>query len=177
MQKSHRGWRLTVDYHGLNEVMPPLSAAMWDKLGLHYELEKGSEAVHHNRYCQIIFPYPFDSRVQATVCCPVMGCPIHLEQTAPGLEAQPSTPVSLWLTQTALEHGDDPEHLQYRDDTVVWGNTAKKAFEKGKGIIQIIQKAGFAINPKQGQRTCTGHPILRTKPARWTLSHPWGYNQ
>ncbi|RMC22271.1 hypothetical protein DUI87_00582 [Hirundo rustica rustica] len=32
-------WRLTVDYHALNEVTPPLSAAVPDMLELQYELE------------------------------------------------------------------------------------------------------------------------------------------
>ncbi|GAB0185848.1 hypothetical protein GRJ2_001050100 [Grus japonensis] len=39
VQKSDGGWRLTVDYHGLNEVTPPLSAAVPDMLELQYELE------------------------------------------------------------------------------------------------------------------------------------------
>lgn len=32
-------WKLTVDYCGLNEVTPPLSAAVLDMLELQYELE------------------------------------------------------------------------------------------------------------------------------------------
>ncbi|RMC19527.1 hypothetical protein DUI87_03084 [Hirundo rustica rustica] len=49
------------------------------------------------------------------------------------------------LTQTALEKGEAPEHLQYIDDIIVWGNTAAEVFEKGKKIIQILLEAGFAI--------------------------------
>ncbi|GAB0206382.1 hypothetical protein GRJ2_003103800 [Grus japonensis] len=37
--KSNGEWRLTVDYHGLNEVTLPMSAAVPDMLELHYELE------------------------------------------------------------------------------------------------------------------------------------------
>ncbi|GAB0189126.1 hypothetical protein GRJ2_001377900 [Grus japonensis] len=37
--KSNGEWRLTVDYHGLNEVTPPMSAAVPDMLELQYELE------------------------------------------------------------------------------------------------------------------------------------------
>ncbi|RMB91858.1 hypothetical protein DUI87_31786 [Hirundo rustica rustica] len=37
--KSDGEWRLTVDYHALNEVTPPLSAAVPDMLELQYELE------------------------------------------------------------------------------------------------------------------------------------------
>ncbi|GAB0203300.1 hypothetical protein GRJ2_002795600 [Grus japonensis] len=39
VQKSDGGWRLTVDYRGLNKVTPPLSAAVPDLLELQYELE------------------------------------------------------------------------------------------------------------------------------------------
>ncbi|RMB88580.1 hypothetical protein DUI87_35081 [Hirundo rustica rustica] len=93
-------WRLTVDYRALNEVTPPLSAAVPDMLELQYELE--SKAAK----------------------CPT---------------------ICHGLIQAALEKGEAPEHLQYIDDIIVWGNTAMKVFEKGETIIQILLKAGFAI--------------------------------
>ncbi|KFW07740.1 hypothetical protein N327_12114, partial [Fulmarus glacialis] len=49
------------------------------------------------------------------------------------------------LIQTALEQGEAPEHLKYTDDIIVWGNTVEEMFEKGRRIIQILLKAGFAI--------------------------------
>ncbi|GAB0210142.1 hypothetical protein GRJ2_003480000 [Grus japonensis] len=39
VRKSNGEWRLTVDYRGLNEVTPPMSAAVPDMLELQYELE------------------------------------------------------------------------------------------------------------------------------------------
>ncbi|TRZ05729.1 hypothetical protein HGM15179_021378 [Zosterops borbonicus] len=39
VRKSEGKWRLTVDYHELNEVTPSLSAAVPDILELHYDLE------------------------------------------------------------------------------------------------------------------------------------------
>ena len=39
MHKANGEWRLTVDYRGLNEVTPPLSAAVLDMLELQNELE------------------------------------------------------------------------------------------------------------------------------------------
>ncbi|PKU39963.1 hypothetical protein llap_9731 [Limosa lapponica baueri] len=48
------------------------------------------------------------------------------------------------LIQTALEKGDVPEHLQYITDIIVWGNKAE-VFAKGKRVIQILLKPGFAI--------------------------------
>ncbi|KAJ7411097.1 hypothetical protein BTVI_51224 [Pitangus sulphuratus] len=49
------------------------------------------------------------------------------------------------LIQTALEKGEALEHLQYIDDIIVWDKTEEKVFEKGRKIIQIFLKAGFAI--------------------------------
>ncbi|KFP26945.1 hypothetical protein N325_00561, partial [Colius striatus] len=49
------------------------------------------------------------------------------------------------LIQAVLETCDAPEHLQYIDDIIVWGNKAEEVFEKRKRIIQILLKAGFAI--------------------------------
>ncbi|KAF4803714.1 hypothetical protein TURU_013814 [Turdus rufiventris] len=44
VRKSDGEWRLTVDYHALNEVTPLLSAAMPDMLEFQYELEsKGAK--------------------------------------------------------------------------------------------------------------------------------------
>ncbi|RMC19540.1 hypothetical protein DUI87_03097 [Hirundo rustica rustica] len=37
--KSDGEWKLTMDYHGLNQVTPPLSAAVPNMLELQYELE------------------------------------------------------------------------------------------------------------------------------------------
>jgi len=48
------------------------------------------------------------------------------------------------LMQTALEKGEAPEHLQYINDIIVWGNTAEVVFEKGEKIVQIHLKASFA---------------------------------
>ncbi|KAK4828473.1 LOW QUALITY PROTEIN: hypothetical protein QYF61_026698 [Mycteria americana] len=56
-----------------------------------------------------------------------------------------SLTICLGLIQMALEQGEAPEHLQYVDDIIVWGNTAEEVFEKGKKIVQIILKAVFAI--------------------------------
>ncbi|KFV17580.1 hypothetical protein N340_13113, partial [Tauraco erythrolophus] len=49
------------------------------------------------------------------------------------------------LIQNALEQGETPEHLQYIDDIIIWGNTAEEVLEKGKKIVRILLKAGFAI--------------------------------
>ncbi|KAK4822187.1 hypothetical protein QYF61_011172 [Mycteria americana] len=56
-----------------------------------------------------------------------------------------SQELSVLEAETALEQGEAPEHLQNIDDIIVWGNTAEAVFEKGKKIVQIFLKAGFAI--------------------------------
>ncbi|RMB89035.1 hypothetical protein DUI87_34605 [Hirundo rustica rustica] len=115
VRKPDGEWRLTVDYCALNEVTPPLSAAVPDMLEL---------------------------QMQASVCFHLEGRAVHLELTAPGVETQPH--ICHGLIQAALEKGEAPEHLQCIDDIIVWGNTAMEVFEKGE-IIQILLKAGFAI--------------------------------
>ncbi|RMC01658.1 hypothetical protein DUI87_21671 [Hirundo rustica rustica] len=54
------------------------------------------------------------------------------------------------LIQAALEKGEAPEHLQYIDDIIVWGNTAMEGFEKGEKIIHILLKARIG-NPVPGK--------------------------
>ncbi|KAJ7428371.1 hypothetical protein BTVI_00806 [Pitangus sulphuratus] len=49
------------------------------------------------------------------------------------------------LIQVVLEKDEAPEHIQYIDNIIVWRNTAKEVFDKGKKIIQILLKASFAI--------------------------------
>ncbi|RMC19647.1 hypothetical protein DUI87_03208 [Hirundo rustica rustica] len=71
------------------------------------------------------------------------GRAVHLEPTAQGWKHSPT--ICHGLIQAALEKGEAPEHLQYIDDIIVWGNTAMEVFEKGEKIIHILLKAGFAI--------------------------------
>ncbi|RMC16943.1 hypothetical protein DUI87_06198 [Hirundo rustica rustica] len=134
VRKSEGEWRLTVDYRALNEVTPPLSAAVPDMLELQYELESKAAAC----------------RMQASVFLHMEGSAVHLEPTAPGVEAQPT--ICHGLIQAALEKSEALEHLQYIDDIIVWGNTAAEVFEKGKEIIQILLEAGFAIKKRMNRK-------------------------
>ncbi|KAK4831870.1 hypothetical protein QYF61_019882 [Mycteria americana] len=67
------------------------------------------------------------------------------------------------LIQTALELGEAPEHLQYIDDLIVWGNTAEEFFKKGKKIVQILLKAGFAIKQSKVKGTAQEIQFLGIK--------------
>ncbi|KAK4810531.1 hypothetical protein QYF61_004494 [Mycteria americana] len=141
---SNGEWRLTLDYRGLNEVTPPLSAAMPDMLELQYELE--SKAAKW--YATIDIANVFLSIPLAAECRPQFaftwrGVQYTWNRLPQGWKHSPT--ICHGLIQTALEQGEAPEHLQYIDDIIVWGNTAAEVFEKGKKIVQILLKAGFAI--------------------------------
>ncbi|XP_051655122.1 uncharacterized protein LOC127476333 [Manacus candei] len=144
VRKSSGEWRLTVDYRGLNEVTPPLSAAVPDMLELQYELES-KEA---KWYATIDIANAFFSIPLAAECRPQFaftwrGVQYTWNRLPQGWKHSPS--ICHGLIQTALEKGEAPEHLQYIDDIIVWGNTAGEVFEKGEKIIQILLRAGFAI--------------------------------
>ncbi|RMC19687.1 hypothetical protein DUI87_03250 [Hirundo rustica rustica] len=144
VRKSDGEWRLTVDYRALNEVTPLLSAAVPDMLELQYELE--SKAAKW--YATIDIANAFFSIPLAAECRPQFaftwrGVQYTWNQLPQGWKHSPT--ICHGLIQAALEKGEAPEHLQYIDDIIVWGNTAMEVFEKGEKIIHILLKAGFAI--------------------------------
>ncbi|RMC14788.1 hypothetical protein DUI87_06964 [Hirundo rustica rustica] len=127
VHKSSGEGRLTVDYRALNEVTPPLSAAVPDMLELQYELESKAAKC----------------RVQGQFAFTWKGVQYTWNRLPQGWKHSPT--ICHGLIQITLEKGEAPEHLQYIDDIIVWGNTAGEVFEKGEKIIQILLKAGFAI--------------------------------
>ncbi|GAB0209508.1 hypothetical protein GRJ2_003416500 [Grus japonensis] len=143
--KSNGEWRLTVDYRGLNEVTPPMSAAVPDMLELQYELE--SKAAKW--YATMDIANAFFSIPLVTECRPQFAFTWRgVQYTWNGLPQgwKHSPTICHGVIQTALEKGEAPEHLQYIDDIIVWGNSAaEEVSEKGKKIIQILLQAGFAI--------------------------------
>ncbi|RMB89415.1 hypothetical protein DUI87_34206 [Hirundo rustica rustica] len=144
VRKPDGEWRLTVDYRALNEVTPPLSAAVPDMLELQYELE--SKAAKW--YATIDIANAFFSIPLAAECRPQFaftwrGVQYTWNRLPQGWKHSPT--ICHGLIQAALEKGEAPEHLQYIDDIIVWGNTAMEVFEKGEKIIHILLKAGFAI--------------------------------
>ncbi|RMC16306.1 hypothetical protein DUI87_08522 [Hirundo rustica rustica] len=144
VRKSNGKWRLTVDYRALNEVTPPWSAAVPDMLELQYELE--SKAAKW--YATIDIANAFLSIPLAAECRPQFaftwrGVQYTWNRLPQGWKHSPT--ICHGLIQAALKKGEAPEHLQYIDDIIVWGNTAMEVFEKGEKIIQILLKAGLAI--------------------------------
>ncbi|RMC20918.1 hypothetical protein DUI87_01771 [Hirundo rustica rustica] len=129
VRKSDGEWRLTVDYRALNEVTPPLSAAVPDMLELQYELE--SKAAKW--YATIDIANAFFSIPLAADCRPQFaftwrGVQYTWNRLPQGWKHSPT--ICHGLIQAALEKGEAPEHLQYIDDIIVWGNTAMEVFEK-----------------------------------------------
>ncbi|RMC19473.1 hypothetical protein DUI87_04085 [Hirundo rustica rustica] len=137
-------WRLAVDYRALNEVTPPLSAAVPDMLELQYELEsKAAKSYATIDIANAFFSIPLAAACRAQFAFTWKGVQYTWNRLPQGWKHSPT--ICHGLIQTALEKGEAPEHLQYIDDIVVWGNTAGEVFEKGEKIIQILLKAGFAI--------------------------------
>ncbi|RMC16242.1 hypothetical protein DUI87_08457 [Hirundo rustica rustica] len=144
VRKSSGEWRLTVDYRALNEVTPPLSAAVPDMLELQYELEsKAAKWYATIDIANAFFSIPLAAECRAQFAFTWKGVQYTWNRLPQGWKHSPT--ICHGLIQTALEKGEAPEHLQYIDDIIVWGNTAGEVFEKGEKIIQILLKAGFAI--------------------------------
>ncbi|GAB0209817.1 hypothetical protein GRJ2_003447400 [Grus japonensis] len=142
--KSNGEWRLTVDYRGLNEVTLPMSAAVPDMPELQYELEsKAAKWYATMDIANAFFSIPLAAECRAQFAFTWRGIQYTWNRLPQGWKHSPT--ICHGLIQTALEQGEAPEHLQYIDDIIVWGNTAEEVSEKGKSIVQILRKAGFAI--------------------------------
>ncbi|OWK55368.1 Gag-Pol polyprotein [Lonchura striata] len=117
VRKSEREWKLTVDYRGLNEVTPPLSAAVPNMLKLQYELE--SKATKW--YATIDITNAFFSIPLAAECRPQFaftwrGVQYTWNRLPQGWKHNPT--ICHGLIQAALEKSEAPEHLQYIDDII-----------------------------------------------------------
>ncbi|RMC00280.1 hypothetical protein DUI87_22887 [Hirundo rustica rustica] len=144
VHKSDGEWRLTVDYRALNEVTPPLSAAVPDMLELQYELEsKAAKWYATTDIANAFFSIPLAAECRPQFAFTWRGVQYTWNRLPQGWKHSPT--ICHGLIQAALEKGEAPEHVQYIDDIIVWGNTAAEVFEKGKKIIQILLEAGFAI--------------------------------
>ncbi|KAF4805430.1 hypothetical protein TURU_001010 [Turdus rufiventris] len=146
----------------LNEVTPPLSAAVPDMPELQYELE--SKAAR--RYATIDIANTFFSIPLAAECRPQFAFTWRgVQYTWNGLPQgwKHSSTICHGLIQAALEKGEAPEHLQYIDDIIVWGNTAVEVFEKGERIIPILLGAGFAIKKSKVKEPAQEIQLLGVK--------------
>ncbi|GAB0209297.1 hypothetical protein GRJ2_003395400 [Grus japonensis] len=140
VRKSNGEWRLTVDYRGLNEVTPLMNAAVPDMLELQYELESKADTTD---IANAFFSIPLAAECRPQFAFTWRGLQYTWNRLPQGWKHSPT--ICHGLIQSALEKGEAPEHLQYIDDIIVWGNSAEEVSEKGKNIGQILLKAGFAI--------------------------------
>ncbi|RMC04266.1 hypothetical protein DUI87_19085 [Hirundo rustica rustica] len=134
VSKSSGEWSLTVDYRALNEVTPPLSAAVPDMLELQNELEsKAAKWYATIDIANAFFSIPLAAECRAQFAFTWKGVQYTWNRLPQGWKHSPT--ICHGLIQTTLEKGEAPEHLQYIDDIIVWGNTAGEVFEKGEKII------------------------------------------
>jgi len=151
VRKPDGEWRLTVDYCGLNEVTPPLSAAKSDMLELQYELEsKAAKWYATTDIAKAFFSIPLAAECRPQFAFTWRGIQYTWNRLSQGWKHSPT--ICHGLIHTALEKGKAPEHLQYIDDFIIWGDTAAEVFEKGEKIINILLKAGFAIKISKVKR-------------------------
>ncbi|KAK4810639.1 hypothetical protein QYF61_007376 [Mycteria americana] len=116
-------------------------------LELQYELEsKSAKQYATTDIATVFFSIPLAAECRPQFAFTWRGVQYTWNRLPQGWKHSPT--ICHGLIQTALEQGEAPEHLQYIDDIIVWGNTAEEVFEKGKKIVQILLKAGFAINQK-----------------------------
>ncbi|GAB0209830.1 hypothetical protein GRJ2_003448700 [Grus japonensis] len=166
--KSNGEWRLTVDYRGLNEDMHPLSAAVPDMLELQYELEsKAAKWCATIDIAKALFSILFMTECRPGFAFTWRGIHYTWNRLPQGWKHSPT--ICHGLIQTALEQGEAPEHLQYIDDIIVWGSTAEEVSEKGKSIVQILLKAGFAIKQRN-----PNHPGILELITDWPEGKDFG---
>ncbi|RMC16735.1 hypothetical protein DUI87_06328 [Hirundo rustica rustica] len=121
----------TTDYRALNEVTPPLSAAVPDMLELQYELEsKAAKWYATIDIANAFFSIPLAAECRAQFAFTWKGVQYTWNRLPQGWKHSPT--ICHGLTQTALEKGEAPEHLQYIDDIIVWGNTAGEVLGRMK---------------------------------------------
>ncbi|KAK4813292.1 hypothetical protein QYF61_020871 [Mycteria americana] len=105
VRKSHGEWRLTVDYRGLNEVMPPLSAAVPDMLELQYELEsKAAKWYATNDIANVFFSMPLAAECRPQFAFTWRGVQYTWNRLPQGWKRSPT--ICHGLIQTALEQGE-----------------------------------------------------------------------
>ncbi|RMC19635.1 hypothetical protein DUI87_03196 [Hirundo rustica rustica] len=124
----------------VSKARSPFNSPIWP-----YELEsKAAKWYATIDIANAFFSIPLAAECRAQFAFTWKGVQYTWNRLPQGWKHSPT--ICHGLIQTALEKGEAPEHLQYIDDIIVWGNTAGEVFEKGEKIIQILLKAGLAIS-------------------------------
>ncbi|PKU37904.1 hypothetical protein llap_11787 [Limosa lapponica baueri] len=107
VRKSDRDRRLTVAYHGLSEVTPPLSAAVPDTLELHYELEsKAAKCCATTDIANAFFSIPLAAERRPQFAFSWRGVQYTWNRLPQGWKHSPA--ICHGLIQTALGKGGAP---------------------------------------------------------------------
>ncbi|RMC20136.1 hypothetical protein DUI87_00982 [Hirundo rustica rustica] len=102
VRKSRGEWRLTVDYRALNEVTPPLSAAVPDMLELQYELDsKAAKWYATIDIANAFFSIPLAAECRAQFAFTWKGVQYTWNRLPQGWKHSPT--ICHGLIQTALE--------------------------------------------------------------------------
>ncbi|KAJ7413215.1 hypothetical protein BTVI_43867 [Pitangus sulphuratus] len=160
--KSDGEWRLTVDYRGLNEVRLLLSTAVPDMLELQYELEsKTAKCYATTDIANVFFSIPLAAECRLQFTFTWRDMQYTWNRLPQGWLHSPT--IFHGLIQATLEKGKAPEHIQYIDDIIVWGDIAEEVLDKGKKIMQILLKAGSAIKKSKVKGPVREIQFLRVK--------------
>jgi len=117
VRKSTGEWRLTIDYRGLNEVTPPLSAAVPGMLEHQYQLEsKAAKWYTTTDITNAFFSIPLAAEYRPQFAFTWRVIQYTWNRLPQGWKYSPT--ICHGLIQTALEKGEAPEHLQYIDHRI-----------------------------------------------------------
>ncbi|GAB0207006.1 macrophage immunometabolism regulator [Grus japonensis] len=106
---------------------PPMTAAMPDMLELQYELEsKAAKWYATMDIANAFFSIPLVAECRPQFAFTWRGVQYTWNRLPQGWKHSPT--ICHGLIQTALEKGEAPEHLQYIEDIIVWGNSAEEMY-------------------------------------------------
>ena len=135
--------RLTVDYRGLNEVAPPLSAAVPDMLELQYELEsKAAKWYATSDIANAFFSIPLATECRPQFAFSWRGAQSTWNRLPQGWKQPNHLPR---LIQTVLEQSVLLSTCSTLMALLCGVIQQRTFFEKGEQITQTLLQAGFAI--------------------------------
>ena len=163
VRKASGEWRLTVDYRGLNEVTPPLSAAVPHTS----QLQDDPDSKAAKRYATTDIAHAFFSIPLAAVCFHPEGRSVHLGPFAPGLETQPNrlprVDPSGTGTRTAVLPSTCSTLTTLLCGAIQQRTCSSKESKYSKCFCMLVLLFSEA---EQSERTCTGNSVPRSKTAR-----------
>ncbi|RMC21828.1 hypothetical protein DUI87_02698 [Hirundo rustica rustica] len=142
VRKSEGEWSLTVDDHALNEVTPPLSAAVPDMLELQYKLEsKAAKWYATIDIANAFFSIPLAAECRSEFAFTWRGVQYTWNRLPQGWKHSPT--ICHGLIQTALGKDCEPLYLVTRKkNDFHWGPEQQQAFAQMKQEIAHVVALG-----------------------------------